>query len=326
MTAASTAAAAAMTTAIQKLTALLQLEEGDSEFIKNAATKQDLKLLRDELQCWHRVLCQCEATQGDPRVETCSRRLRDLSLDLDASIDWYLRLTHRKRKPRGRLASFADEVVDATARAIRRRELAGEVRRFRSWLTEACKEWHTTYRNGQPSSWPWAWAGTVPVEDRRPPPRSTAAPGSSSSSPASYAVSLAALDGRRDELAHDVVRGNNDGRVANKSLWVISIYGEDGLGKTALAGEVYHAIREQFDCVAWVSKPPHLTLKDILWSLLRQVDADAPRAAAADDDDVGDLSLRIKEYLQDKSIMDRDQMCFAKESTWQQSDGNVAYL
>lgn len=232
MTAASTAAAAAMATVIQNLTALLELKEEHSGFVKNVTTKQDIELLRDELQWRHNALCEAAATQGDPRVENCSRRLRDLCYDIDASIDWYLRLTDRKttnqQQPRGRLARLADKVVDLTARAMRRRDLAEEIRRFRSRLKEAGDAWHRMYRNCEPSPWPWAWVGTLRVEDRRP-PRSPAAGASSSS----YAASLAALNGRRDELAHDVVGDvDDDHNSSAKLLRVVSIYGDGGLGRT----------------------------------------------------------------------------------------------
>ncbi|OEL33299.1 hypothetical protein BAE44_0005690 [Dichanthelium oligosanthes] len=139
MTAATTAAAAAMDTVLPKLAALLQ-EEDDGKLNRG---RQDIVFLRDELQQMHDSLVAAAKSQGDRYVEECSRELRDLSHDIDDSIDGFVRLTGRKpgKKPRHGFGRLAVKVTDLT-RTMLRHWFAEQLqlRGFRSRI-EALPHW-----------------------------------------------------------------------------------------------------------------------------------------------------------------------------------------
>uniref|UniRef100_A0A0D9Y0G2 NB-ARC domain-containing protein n=1 Tax=Leersia perrieri TaxID=77586 RepID=A0A0D9Y0G2_9ORYZ len=74
---------------------------------------------------------------------------------------------------------------------------------------------------------------------------------------------LVGIDGPRDELV-DLLMEKDMGNC----LKVVSIVGFGGLGKTTLAGEVYHKLEGQFQCQAFVSMSQKPDMKKILINIL----------------------------------------------------------
>ena len=107
------AAAAAMADGpFPKLATLLQREEGDSGFIKGAGRRQGhITLLRDELALTHEARLLGGRGGSGKGGSICrwqrefkeSRKLWDLSNDIEDRVDWFVRLTETQAG--GRMAS-----------------------------------------------------------------------------------------------------------------------------------------------------------------------------------------------------------------------------
>lgn len=85
-----------------------------------------------------------------------------------------------------------------------------------------------------------------------------------------------------------------------KKLKLVSIVGTGGLGKTTLANLVYQSFRPQFDCLAFVSVSLKPNNKNILCSILRGVSQRSESAEAWEEKEVID---RIREILKDKRFV-----------------------
>ncbi|KAL6654404.1 hypothetical protein ACP70R_007869 [Stipagrostis hirtigluma subsp. patula] len=79
---------------------------------------------------------------------------------------------------------------------------------------------------------------------------------------------LVAIDGPRDELVK-LLKGEES--TSDRKLKLASIIGIAGVGKTALAKEVYSILKPEFKCTAWVSLPTQPDMKVVLQDLLHQI-------------------------------------------------------
>uniref|UniRef100_K4A0G1 Rx N-terminal domain-containing protein n=1 Tax=Setaria italica TaxID=4555 RepID=K4A0G1_SETIT len=232
MSAATTAAAAAMSAVLPKLAALLQ--EEDSKLQRGR--QQDVAFLGDELQQLQGSLeAAAESQGGDPHLEECSRKLRDLFFDVEDSVHGFLRRAGReqpgpktKPPPRG-FGRFADKAMDLTAGAMRRRRFAEQLRGLRSRLEEVRQQWWCACRLSTTPRPCWRTRIGAP----RP------APGS-----AAEASRLAGLSRHRDELVARLLlvgegREVDDGSA--KWLRVVSVLGDGGPGALRLLGLAYSA-------------------------------------------------------------------------------------
>ncbi|OEL33298.1 hypothetical protein BAE44_0005689 [Dichanthelium oligosanthes] len=106
------------------------------------------------------------------------------------------------------------------------------------------------------------------------------------------------MDSRRDQLAAKLLLMGEGEEGDGSAKWrrVVSILGSAGLGKTTLAKELYRANQTHFDCLAWVSTPPHRNVEDILSSILRQVDSSGGGGGGGD-------GRRHQRTLQDKRYL-----------------------
>ncbi|KAM0891210.1 hypothetical protein ACQ4PT_026530 [Festuca glaucescens] len=85
---------------------------------------------------------------------------------------------------------------------------------------------------------------------------------------------------------------------------VIALHGMGGLGKTALAANVYNKEREKFECHAWVSISQTYSIKDVLKYLITELYKGRNSTPAnMDHMDTKDLQDELKSFLDDKKYL-----------------------
>jgi disease resistance protein RPM1 len=85
---------------------------------------------------------------------------------------------------------------------------------------------------------------------------------------------------------------------------VIVLHGMGGLGKTALAGNVYKNEREKFECHAWVSISQTYSIKDVLKCLITEL-YEGRNSTPGNMDHMGTTTLqhKLKTFLEDKKYL-----------------------
>ncbi|KAK3137711.1 hypothetical protein QOZ80_5BG0456170 [Eleusine coracana subsp. coracana] len=246
-TAAATAGAA-VSSLLTKLDALL-LEE-------NYKSKEAIHItfLRDELQQTQRFLELLE-TERDPDGKSFSRRLRELSYDIEDTVDAIMVKKQQQQPSSGLLKSshrswrsFVARILEFPNRVVFRLAMLDQLQEHKSRLKELTRELKDRYRY------------RAKIRRSAATPRINVEVASSC---------LVGVDGQRDRLVKlllEVDEKNNDARR------VLSILGYPGVGKTTLARQVLCKIQPYFDCVAWVSMSPYRSVTNILEDILRQVD------------------------------------------------------
>ena len=103
------------------------------------------------------------------------------------------------------------------------------------------------------------------------------------------ADALVGIDGPREEVATILMD-------ARKKLKVVSIVGFGGLGKTTLAKQVYDKIRQNFDCVAFIS----ISLRPDMRVLLNRLKLKFGIYESSNDHGFDDIIEELRKYLTDK--------------------------
>ncbi|XP_052169410.1 disease resistance protein RPM1-like [Oryza glaberrima] len=84
---------------------------------------------------------------------------------------------------------------------------------------------------------------------------------------------------------------------------VIALHGMGGLGKTALAANVYRNEREKFECHAWVSISQTYSIKDVLKCLVTELDLKKKIQGNIGDMDTATLQNELKKFLMDQKYL-----------------------
>uniref|UniRef100_A0A0E0QY21 Uncharacterized protein n=1 Tax=Oryza rufipogon TaxID=4529 RepID=A0A0E0QY21_ORYRU len=84
---------------------------------------------------------------------------------------------------------------------------------------------------------------------------------------------------------------------------VIALLGMGGLGKTALAANVYKNERENFECHAWVSISQAYSIKDVLKCLITELDLEKKIQGNIGDMDTGTLQNELKKFLMNQKYL-----------------------
>ncbi|VAI92685.1 unnamed protein product [Triticum turgidum subsp. durum] len=256
-----------------KLGELLQ-----QEYDLLSGARGDVAFFQAELRTMNAAVVRCEALE-EPDVQTTGwiAQVRDLAFDIEDWVDLFAHrvdaggthdaTSHRFSRWIRRLTTIPDRHVIAT-----------ELKELRARVVEV-SELRKRYSLG-----PQMPSRHAPAVD----PRIFAL----------YADSagLVGMDGPRDEVV-GMVTGQGSG-----GLKVVSIVGMAGSGKTTLAREVYRLVNAGFKCRASVSVGRSSDVAKVLGDMLSQVDGEDSRGRG-DAGDVAQLIGRLKQHLQDKSIL-----------------------
>jgi len=234
--------------------------------------KNKIRLLKDRLQeLMDKYLVEPSNVEAPASTARCwVKEVRELSYDIDDFLDELAHGLHSaaaQKNLRGRVAKLREGLS-------RSRWVAHETARFRARLEEAIQR-HKRYNLDMHQS------------------RATRIDSDEFPIPPLYglkAMRLVGMDSSMEKLG-DWLTGDGE-----QQLRVMSIVGPGGVGKTALANELYCKLGRRFQCRAFARSSQKPDMRRLLTSILLQV----RRQQLPDDAELGNLIGTIRAHLQDK--------------------------
>ncbi|XP_039801366.1 disease resistance protein RGA5-like isoform X3 [Panicum virgatum] len=235
--------------------------------------KNKIRLLKDRLQeLMDKYLVEPSNVVAPASTARCwVKEVRELSYDIDNFLDELAHGLHSaaaQKNLRGRVAKLREGLS-------RSRWVAHETARFRARLEEAIQR-HKRYNLDMHQS------------------RATRIDSDEFPIPPLYglkAMRLVGIDSSMEKLG-DWLTGDGE-----QQLRVMSIVGPGGVGKTALANELYCKLGRRFQCRAFARSSQKPDMRRLLTSILLQV----RRQQLPDDAELGNLIGTIRAHLQDKN-------------------------
>ncbi|XP_044394775.1 disease resistance protein Pik-2 isoform X2 [Triticum aestivum] len=257
------------------------------EFKLHKGLKEEIASLSRELESMQAALVKISEVpvgQLDGQVKVWSREVREMSYDIEDSIDTFtvrFGAAQEPPEPLGLIKGFMDRVRSLWATALTRRQIAGEIQRIKGEVEEVSQR-RKRYKLDDDLVRPSA---ATTIDPRLP----------ALYEDASRLVGMERPTG-------DLVKWLKEGEGASKrQLKVLSIVGVGGLGKTTLANTVFHMLEGQFQCRAFVSVSLTPDVKKIFRSIIRQVSGED--CTNGEDWDVKELVDHIRNFLKDKRYL-----------------------
>lgn len=243
-------AMAALSSLLPKLGTLLT-----DEYKLQKGVRGEIKFLEAEMESMQAALkkvSELPAHQIDDDVEIWARELKELSYDIEDSVDTFMVRVDASvctTKPHS-FRRFFDRTIGLLTKAKIRRCIATDMEEIKTHL-HAAADRRARYK----------------FEDFVVRPDSTIV---DFRLPALYedAKNLVGIDGSAEKLTALLMHGEGAQR---QQLMVVSIAGVGGLGKTTLANSVFQRLRGDFESQAFVSVSLKPDIKKIFSSILRRV-------------------------------------------------------
>ena len=281
------AAAGVLQPVVEKLTNLL-LGEDHKRF---EPMRGEIESLTHELDAMMAFLIERSKVEDpdDGQDRLWMKDVRELSYDIEDSLDEFLlHATDRSAEPDG----FMEKVRSLVERTKSRHRVAREIGDLKKKAIEAAERNQSSYRAGdQPVV--SATATNASID-----PRALAM--------LEDATKLAGIDGPNGELIRLLEEDQTGHDSVHQQARVVSIVGSGGIGKTALAHQVYQAHNGGFLHRAFLSVSRNPDIKGILRSVLYQVVSPKDYEAVVKGDHVireagaDQLITKIREYLTDR--------------------------
>ncbi|CAN6381835.1 unnamed protein product [Urochloa humidicola] len=265
--------AGALPSLLPKLAELLAAEYNLQKEVKGGIIFLQAEL--ESMQCALEKISKTPADRLDDQDKIWARNVREMSYDIEDTIDTYM-VQCRGRKPPEQHGF--KEAIDRSLKWFRqpriRRKIAKEIREIKSQVEEVAKR-RDRYKISSDV------AERITIDPRL---------------FAQYEniTELVGIYEARDELINNIMIGENEGPL--KQGKIASIVGFGGLGKTTLANAVYKKIRAQFDCCAFVSVSQTPDLKKLYKGLLY----DLGKSVIGEPLDERSIIEVLREFLQDK--------------------------
>ncbi|XP_025805418.1 disease resistance protein RPP13-like isoform X2 [Panicum hallii] len=280
--AAVSAAAGALQPVLEKLAALLLGED----YKRFERTRGEIESLTHELNAIMAFLIERSKVEDpDGQDRLWMKDVRELSYDIEDSLDEFLlHAAAKSAEPDG----FMAKVRSLVERTKSRHRIAREVEVLKKEAIEVAETNQSSYRAADHQ--PVVSATNASID-----PRALAV--------FEDATKLAGVDGPNGELIRLLETGH--GSVQQQTR-VVSIVGPGGIGKTALAHQVYQERNGGFLHRAFLSVSRNPDIKGILRSILNQVVSPKDYEAVIKGDHVirvageDQLITKIREYLTDK--------------------------
>uniref|UniRef100_A0ACD6AAX0 Uncharacterized protein n=1 Tax=Avena sativa TaxID=4498 RepID=A0ACD6AAX0_AVESA len=244
---------------------LSKLLEEESARLKGV--RRNIGFIRDELSTMGATLQILADTEDlDPEMRIWRDGIRELSYDMEDCVDDFMARVDHDDPPTG-IKGFFDKLKKLKPR----HEIAGEIEKLKARAMEMSDR-HQRYKI-----------------DRTP-------LGDSSIDPRLHALyvevdKLVGIKGPKE----DIIKWFEE-KASSTELRVLSVVGPGGLGKTTLANQVYHAIKSQFPCAAFISVSRKPDMKNVLRNIAETVRVSQPTS----NDDEKLLIDRLRDHLRDK--------------------------
>ncbi|XBI68806.1 hypothetical protein VPH35_047958 [Triticum aestivum] len=216
------------------------------EFAKLKNLRKEVKYISDELSSMKDAL-ESLADLDELDIQTARWRdvVREMSYDIEDIIDDFMSKIGEKRKKSG----FVHDTIQRLRTSRARHQIAGQIEDIKKLVRET-SERRDRYKVDVPTS------HNVAVDQRV---------------VALYenAAKLVGMEGPTNEVVSWL-------KDEDKQLKVVSIVGFGSLGKTTLANEVYHKLKAEFHCSAFVPVSQKPNIPKLLNSLLTQLGCGQP--------------------------------------------------
>ncbi|CAL4979420.1 unnamed protein product [Urochloa decumbens] len=263
----------ALPSLLPKLAELLAGEYNMQKEVKGGIIFLQAEL--ESMQCALEKISKTPADKLDDQDKIWTRNVREMSYDIEDTIDTYMVQCKGRKPPEQH--SFK-EAIDRVLKWFRqpkiRRKIAKEIREIKSRVEEVAQR-----RDRYKISSDVAERTTID-------PRLFAQ--------YENVTELVGIDEARDDLINNIMIEENEDTF--KQGKILSIVGFGGLGKTTLANAVYKKIRAQFECCAFVSVSQTPDLKKLYKGLLY----DLGKSINAEQLDERRLIEVLREFLGDK--------------------------
>ncbi|KAI5009500.1 hypothetical protein ZWY2020_011637 [Hordeum vulgare] len=253
----------AMGTLLPKLADLIT-----EEYNLQRGVRGEIMFLKAEMESMQAALIKVsEAPIDQPpdiQVKLWAKAVRDLSYDLEDSIDKFMvRIeTHGRPEKSHSFRDFIDKCLNLLTKGKIRHNIGIDIKEIKSRIKE--------------------------VSERRDRYKVDSVAATKPAGPTIDVLRLSTLYRKATELvgtwekSREVIQMLKEGdEVSQQQLKVVSIVGFGGLGKTTLANAVYKKLKDQvniekqkleFDCAAFISVSLDPNMKQIFKSLLHQLD------------------------------------------------------
>ncbi|XP_062201833.1 disease resistance protein RGA5-like [Phragmites australis] len=245
--------------------------------------KGQIMFLKAELESMHAFLKKMSDTEDpDEQAKCWAKQVRELSYDIEDSIDEFLRRVERESnsKPRG-FKGFMERSMNLLTTMNTRYKIAKELEGLMNRVTEVSQR-RKRYK----------------IDDAVSKPNSTTIDPRLLALHAETAA-LVGIDGPRDQL----IELMSEEAVHAHQLKVLSIVGFGGLGKTTLANDIYCKLGGQFQCRAFVSVSQKPNIRKILRTILSKAGFEAPKNTNIETWDENELISALKSFLLDKRYL-----------------------
>ncbi|WVZ51608.1 hypothetical protein U9M48_002737 [Paspalum notatum var. saurae] len=280
-------ATGAMGTLIPKLGMLLKEQYDLQKSVKGSINFliAELESIQASLQ---KVSC-VPADQLDRSIVLWARYVREMSYDIEDSLDSFLVCVEGNNNPAAKVRSisrFIDRILKLLPNAMIHRKLALDIRDIMGHVKEV-KERHDRYNIG---SCQQLVARRYDFDNFAAIPTTTISVDPRLEALYRKEIELVGVCETRDELINMLKSGDD---MFKKKLKVISVVGIGGLGKTTIAKAVYDQLKADFECCAFVSVGRNPDLKKVLRDILLQLDKELYK------EDIQNLMIRDEKQLID---------------------------
>ncbi|KAL6905839.1 hypothetical protein ACP4OV_003440 [Aristida adscensionis] len=254
------------------LTKLSALIDGEYKHLKSV--KPGIRFLRDELATMNAFLEQLATTEKLPPLVKDSRdKIRELSYDIEDCIDLFMYKLNRGKAN----ASFVHKTASKSKKLWSRHQIANKIQELKARVTEEADR-RSRYKLDEYVS----NADKVEVDPRL---------------PALYVEKdkLVGIEERSEKIM-EWFRKEDESK---QQLKVVSIVGFGGLGKTTLANQVYHKIKGEFQCTAFIPVSRNPNVAKGLADMLKEVGDKGDTF----DNDERQLINKLRAYLRDKRYL-----------------------
>ncbi|KAL5765173.1 hypothetical protein ACOSQ2_017767 [Xanthoceras sorbifolium] len=281
--------------AVQRLGDFLIKEAG---FLKGV--RSEVQWLRDELRCMQRFLQDAEEKQyGDATISGWVSDIRELAYDIEDLLDtFHLKIhseggddddgetTEEKPQP-GCFPSMSCCLIHKAKEKVDLYNIGKEIEEFKNKLNDLSRRRQLYGLQASGNNREGRTNDVVRSKELR---RAT-----------SFAVEQNVV-GFDDEAIELLAKLFHD----DPRRFIVSIYGMGGLGKTTLAGKLYHnsdVQRRFMNCCAWVSVSQDYTTQDLLVRLIKSFGFGAKKIEDLEKMDEADLGRYLHKSLQGRSYL-----------------------
>ncbi|XP_048562670.1 disease resistance protein PIK6-NP-like [Triticum urartu] len=259
------------------------------EYNLHKRVRKDVEFLQKELASMHAALIkvgEVPRDQLDRQVKVWADEVRELSYNMEDVVDKFLVRVEGIQQPHdntGRFKELKSKMLGLFKIGKNHHRIADAIKEIKVQLQEVAARRDRNKLDGVASN---------PTEAVAIDPRLRAL--------YAEATELVGIYGKRDQDLMRLLSLETDDDASNKRLKKVSIVGFGGLGKTTLARAVYHKIKGDFDCWAFVPVGRNPDIKKVFRDVLIDLGKSHSDLVILD---ANQLIKKLHEFLENKRYL-----------------------